>query len=397
MIQRERAVHRPTLSSATSRSAAVRVLGCHAAGMCRTVLHVSETMDGGVGVVLSQLVEAQAARGWRVVVVAPRSCRLVGVVAGSGGAWMDWQPGARPGPRLPLQVATVGRAVREQRPDLVHLHSSMAGLCGRLAVRARIPTVFQPHAWSFFAVGGSMAQVALCWERFGSRWSSAVLCVSHEERAHAVRVGLRARFEVVLNGVDLTRFSPLSRGEARVRLGLDDAPLAVCVGRLHRQKGQHRLLDAWPEVLSCVPEARLALVGDGPDRQGLEARSAQRTRVVGQTDDVAAWLAAADVVVQPSLWEGMSLAVLEAMAAGRSLVVTDVPGMAEVVQPGAGAVVPLGDAHQLALALVSRLTDPVAAAAEGARGRAMVVRNHDLKVQVQKVMELADELIGRPR
>ncbi len=365
--------------------------------MCRTVLHVSETTDGGVGVVLSQLVEAQAARGWRVVVVAPRSPRLVDVVEGSGGAWVEWQPGARPGPRLPLHVSRVGRAVREQRPHLVHLHSSMAGLCGRLAVRARIPTLFQPHAWSFFAVNGFVARGALSWERFGSRWCSAVLCVSHEERAHAVRAGLRARFEVILNGVDLTRFSPTSRVAARGRLGLDDTPLAVCVGRLHRQKGQHRLLDAWPEVLRGAPEALLALVGDGPERQSLEARSPRRTRFVGRSDDVSTWLAAADVVVQPSLWEGMSLAVLEAMAASRSLVVTDAPGMAEVVRPGTGAVVPLGDAHRLASALVARLTDPVLTEAEGARGRAVVVRDHDLRIQMEKVMELADELTGQPR
>ncbi|NEA48622.1 glycosyltransferase, partial [Streptomyces sp. SID10815] len=71
----------------------------------------------------------------------------------------------------------------EVRPDLVHAHSAKAGLAGRLAVRGRIPTVFQPHAWSFEAVGGATAALALRWERWGTRWAARTVCVSEAERA----------------------------------------------------------------------------------------------------------------------------------------------------------------------------------------------------------------------
>lgn len=68
------------------------------------------------------------------------------------------------------------------RPDVLHAHSAKAGLAGRLAVRGGVPTVFQPHAWSFDAVGGATAALALRWERFGARWADRVLCVSEAER-----------------------------------------------------------------------------------------------------------------------------------------------------------------------------------------------------------------------
>ena len=357
-----------------------------------TVLHVSETTDGGVGVVLAGLVTAQLGRGWRVAVAAPRDEDLAARLEAAGGTWVSWTPGAKPGPSLPADLRVLRRAVRRLEPDLLHLHTSMAGMCGRLVVRGRRPTLFQPHSWSFFAVTGPARRVALVWERLGARWTTAVLCVSEDERRHAAAAGVQGRFVVVPNGVDLDRFRPRDRAVARADLGLPpDQPLAVCVGRLHRQKGQHLLLDAWPQVLRSVPRARLVLVGEGPDRAGIEARATAGTTLVGRTTDVQTWLAAADVVVQPSLWEGMSLSLLEAMAAGRSVVVTDVPGMREVVREGSGAVVPrtvpaVGDA------LVARLEDPALAAAEGAAGRRLVERDHDGRRQVERVLELTEEV-----
>ena len=104
----------------------------------------------------------------------------------------------------------------------VHLHSSKAGLAGRLALRCRVPTLFQPHAWSFDAVDGLARRGALAWERWATRWAAAVVCVSAAERDSGIRLGVRARYEVVPNGVDLDKFAAadeLNRGVAT----LDDA------------------------------------------------------------------------------------------------------------------------------------------------------------------------------
>jgi len=357
-----------------------------------SVLHVSETVLGGVGHVISDLGAVQRAAGWQVSVAAPAS-----VADAAIGGWHAWCPDARPGPGLARSLAQLRGIVAEVNPDLVHLHSSMAGMCGRLVLRRRVPTVFQPHSWSFFAVTGAARAGAVRWERFAARWTDVVLCVSEDERRSATALGIRARYEVVPNGVDLERFppaGPAERSAARERLGLDGAPLAVCVGRLHRQKGQHALLDAWAGVLDRLPTARLALVGDGPDRAALESRAAPRTTFVGQTPDVQQWVAASDVVVQPSVWEGMSLSLLEAMATGRSVVVTDVPGMAEVVTAGTGAVVPFGSTDSLANALVQRLADPALSAAEGMAGAAAMRQSHNVLRQREAVLRLCAELVG---
>ena len=92
----------------------------------------------------------------------------------------------------------------------------------------------------------------------------------------------------------------------------------MCVGRLCRQKGQDILLDAWPAVLERVPDAHLLLVGDGPDAGAVRRRAGNGIRLAGKRTDVPIWLAAADVVAVPSRYDGMSVALLEAMASGRA-------------------------------------------------------------------------------
>src|SRR5690606_21433680 len=113
-----------------------------------------------------------------------------------------------PGPSLAGEVRRLARLVAEVRPDLVHAHSAKAGLAGRLAVRGRIPTMFQPHAWSFEAVGGATAALALAWERWAARWTAWTVGVSEAERLRGARAGIRGRTRVVPNGVDTGRFRP---------------------------------------------------------------------------------------------------------------------------------------------------------------------------------------------
>jgi glycosyltransferase involved in cell wall biosynthesis len=116
------------------------------------------------------------------------------------------------------------------------------------------------------------------------------------------------------------------------------------------------------------------LVGDGERRDEIERAAPPGVTLVGETQDVPAWLAAADVVVQPSRWEGMSLTVLEALAAGRSVVTTDVDGMREALGDVAttrpGAITPVDDLGALVAAVVGRLRDPELVATEERRARA---------------------------
>ena len=337
----------------------------------------------------------QVERGLQVVVAGPPE--LAKPVRDAGASPVFWKAGRNPGPGALGETRRLARVLAAERPDIVHLHSSKAGLAGRLALRGRLPTIFQPHSWSFEALRGPLRGAATLWERTAPRWTDALICVSQDERERGESVGIHARFHVVPNGVDLAAFpeaTPAERPEARARLGLPDGPLAVCVARLSRQKGQDVLVRAWPGVRSRVAEARLVLVGDGPAAKELRDRAGAGIDFAGARDDVRDWLAAADVVVAPSRWEGMSIALLEAMACGRSVVATEAPGMREALGTGTGGVVAVEDESALADAVVARLADPALAAAEGAAARTRVELHHDLATAQERIAAVYSEVLA---
>ena len=316
------------------------------------VLHVAQPVDAGVARCVTDFAADQRASGLDARVACPPDGPLVSWLRDAAVPHAAWPATRSPGPSVPAEARRLSRIARTWQPDLVHLHSSKAGLAGRLALRGRVPTVFQPHAWSFAAVTGPLHTASLAWERLAARWADAIVCVSSSERSAGETSGIRARrWAVVENGVDLSRYAPSSRSAARLSLGLDAArPLVVCVGRLSRQKGQDVLLDTARSL-----DADVVLVGDGPDRSSLEAAAPPNVRLVGRRDDVAEWYAAADVVAVPSRWEGMALAALEALACGRPVVASDVTGMRDI---GAVDLVPPEDPDALAAALRRRLDSP---------------------------------------
>lgn len=336
---------------------------------------MSQPTDAGVGRIVALLAADQVGRGWGVTVASPPG-RLADEASEAGAEWISWPARRSPGPSLAAEVLRLRRAVEAARPDVVHLHSSKAGLVGRLVVRGRRPTIFEPNAWSFHAVGGVVRWLTVRWERAATRWTTVTLCVSAAERAEGEREGIRADWRLIPNGVDTSALQPAGAGErasARSLLGIPaEAPFAVCVGRLSPQKGQDVLIGAWPGARSGQEDARLALVGDGPSYAELAHDLPPGVTLAGHRDDVSAWLAAADVVVLPSRWEGMSLALLEAMARGRSVVATDVAGARDALGESSSAIVPVESRAELAAAISARLADPALAAAEGAANRRMV-------------------------
>jgi glycosyltransferase involved in cell wall biosynthesis len=384
-----------------------------------TVLHMAQPVEGGVARVVTDLARAQLRQGAEVVVACPPGGTLGPAAAGCGARVVRWPARRSPGPSLAGEVRTAAAVLRAVRPDLLHLHSAKAGLAGRLAAKGRLPTVFQPHAWSYEAARGPVSGAAVGWERYAARWAHRVLCVSAAERDSGLRHGVRARYAVVPNGVDTERFRPpQDPGAARAALpgpagprsgpqavpGQADPPgardgtlLVVCVGRLCPQKGQDVLLRAWPRVTERLPGARLALVGDGPDLPRLLRAAPAGVLFAGPVADPLPWYQAADLAVQPSRWEGMALAPLEAMACGLPVVATDVDGARESAPPdGGGAIVPPGDHAALAAALLALLTDPERRAAAGRRALAHVRARHGLEAATAAVGALYADLLPVP-
>lgn len=333
------------------------------------VLHVTMPTNAGVAVYVAGVSADQRARGWDVTVACPGRGWLPDDLAARDIRRVVWDARRSPGTATTGEVLRLSRLIDRVGPDVLHLHSAKAGLAGRLAARGRLPTLFQPHGWSWLAANGRMAEATLAWERMAARWTSLYLCVGEAEAAQGGLNGLRGRYCVVRNGVDLSHFEAAdepARRAARGRLGLPpSAPLAVCVGRVTRQKGQDLLLTAWSAVHARHPDARLAIVGTGDLLEPLRRQAPPGVIFPGQVPDPRPWYAAADVVVLPSRWEGLPLTLLEALATGRSVIGTDIPGIAEALPPGTGTLIPAGDTAALAEALARRAAHPYLAAAEG--------------------------------
>ncbi|MFE4828792.1 glycosyltransferase [Streptomyces sp. NPDC056672] len=409
-----------------------------------TALHLVQPVDGGVARVVLDLVGAQVGAGVRVAVACPPEGPLAEAAARRGAEVHVWRAGRGPGPGLLDEVRQVGRLVGLVRPDLLHAHSAKAGLAGRLAVRGRVPTVFQPHAWSFEAVGGVTGRLARHWERWAVRWTDRVVCVSEAERRTGERAGIHASWSVVHNGVDVGRFggggggahgngnaggdargaapdgAPPGRvgsthpaatdtalsesAAARASLPLlaalePTAPVVVCVGRLCRQKGQDILLRAWQPVVRQLPQARLVLVGDGPDADTLRATAPPSVLFAGAVPDTAPWYRAADLVVLPSRWEGMAVAPLEAMASGRPVVLSDVDGARESLPPGRETLclTPPEDPPALAAAVSTLLRDGSLRETIGRQGRQHVLSTYDVRQTAQAIADVYREVAAVPR
>ncbi|GGO56212.1 glycosyl transferase family 1 [Streptomyces daqingensis] len=381
-----------------------------------TVLHLAQPVDGGVARVVSDLVGAQVRNGVRVVVGCPAGGSLGGHAFAAGADVEHWAAVRELGPQVAAETVRAHRLIRRVRPHIVHAHSAKAGLAARLALRGHVPTVYQPHAWSFEAVHGATALLARAWERSAARWTDRLLCVSEAERRTGERAGVDGRWAVVPNGVDLGRFTVSSGGggdgvspgddeaaRAACRAALpqlralpEDAPLVVCVGRLCPQKGQKSLLKAWVDVTEQVPGAWLVLVGDGPDRAALEARAPRQVLFAGASKAVDRWYAAADVTVLPSRWEGMALTPLEAMACGRPVVVTDVGGARECLPPGQEdpCLVPPDDPEALAASVTRILRDDALRAHLGEAARKHVTAEFDVRRTASSVLDLYREVLG---
>ncbi len=209
--------------------------------------------------------------------------------------------------------------------------------------------------------------------------------IAQVDRLIAVSAGLRRTYErigvpagcltTVANGI-APLVDRMPRAEARRALGLDqEQRVVVTVGRLTHMKAQWQLVDAAPDLVARFPDLAVVLLGNGPLREALVERSsalgvADAVRFPGHRPDARLLLAAADVFVLPSKYEGMPLAALEAMEAGLPVVATRVVGNEEVVVDGVtGALVPFGRPAELGAALATVLTDPGLRRRQGAAGR----------------------------
>lgn len=290
-------------------------------------------------------------------------------------------------------VADLRALLREERISLVHAHLYHANLYGRLAAfLSGVPAVVTVH--------NVYARTKLH-RRMLNRWlarsTARVIAVSDEVRRDLVehdRID-PAKVVTIHNSIDLGRIAtPLTREQARARLAIPDGAFVIgSIGRLEEQKGHRYLLEA------CAALARdaafglpmsILLVGDGRLREELEHRAAaaglgSSVSFLGSRTDVAEILKALDVYVMPSLWEGLSLAMLEAMAASLPIVISDVGGVSQALDSESGVKVQPKDVAAIADAIRRLAAEPERRRRLGAAARRRVEADFDVGVMMARI------------
>jgi glycosyltransferase involved in cell wall biosynthesis len=307
--------------------------------------------------------------------------------------------GRVPGIRDPLAVLAIRRWMREVEPDIVHTFLLTASLYGRLgAMLARVPIVIGTEVNIYEQKRGAHIVA----ERLLMAGTDAVVVSAQSVKAHYVRQ-IHAdpdRIDVIYNAVDWRQIEPrASRRELRGRLGLDDeAVVAGVIARLTPQKGHLQLLDAL-ERTPGLESLRLLVVGDGELRPELETAVAgrrlhDRVRFLGTRRDLADLLAAMDIFVLPSLWEGLPLSLLLAMGAALPVVTTRVAGIPEVVDDEVtGLLVPPGDAVALGRALARLTADASLRTRLGGAARSSVLPRFGVEAFVRATTDLYEKLL----
>ena len=296
------------------------------------------------------------------------------------------------------QVPALRRLLRRAGPDVFHAHMSspVAAKWGlTAAVLAGVRAVLGTVQVISHYVPEPAARLQL---RLLAGRVDRYLAVSREIASSLVEdYGWpAAKIEIVHNAVAVERFAGKAPAGLREELGAAERPLVLTAARLSDQKGLPVLLEAATEV----PEAVFALAGEGPERGRLEDLAerlgvADRVRFLGRREDVPELLAACDVFALPSLYEGTSLAVLEAMAARRAVVSSAIGGTEELIEDGrSGLLVPAGDASSLAGALRRLLADPGLRERLATQARDRVVREFTRAGMAARVGAVYRELLG---
>jgi sugar transferase (PEP-CTERM/EpsH1 system associated) len=309
--------------------------------------------------------------------------------------------GKRPGQDLRAILRLV-RLLRRLRPAIVHCRNWAAFdavPAARLAGVRRV--VHGEHGRDITDPEGRNAKRNWVRRRFAPMVSHFVAVSRDLDRwlREDVRVP-RAKVSTIPNGVDLSRFAQVGRPEAREAMGLaSEAPVICTVGRLDPVKDQAGLIRAFAGLLPAHPEAVLLIAGDGPCREDLtrviaELGVADRVRLLGECRNVPEVLAAADVFVLPSIAEGMSNTLLEAMAAGLPVVATRVGGNPEMVEDGVtGRLVPIRDPGTLREALTAYVDDPHLRAVHGKASRQRAVECFSLERMCRDYVDLYRRLL----
>lgn len=311
--------------------------------------------------------------------------------------WCDWRA-----------YRTLVRLLRELRPDIVHTHSSKAGILGRAAAeKAGIPAVHTVHGAAFHYGQPALAYRAyVAAEKWAAKRTAHFISVADAMTDEYVAAGVapREKFSTIYSGFDVEPFlnPPRPREEVRKELGLRDDEIVVGkVGRLFHLKGHEFVIAAAPEIVAARPDVRFLFVGDGI----LRAEYERRITALGLTDRfvltglvpperIPELLHAMDIVVHTSQWEGLARVLPQALIAGKPVVAYDVGGAREVVIPGeTGFLLPRNSVRELVEAVGKLAADPDTRRRLGQTGCERFVEQFRHETMTRRIREVYAEVL----
>lgn len=307
-----------------------------------------------------------------------------------------------------LALGMIYREIRNRCFDIVHAHSSKAGVLARIAAcRAGVPVVvYSPHAFSFAAPDlGLSKQSFVFFERVASRWGDMIIADSQGERTLALkyRIGTPGSTVVIPPGIALEEYERKITEQQKAALAAHleipkDHKVVTFVGRLARQKDPVTFIRCAQLLERALPQVTFLLIGDGPLRKECSSLVNRgsfhgKMRLLGWRRDYRDFLTLSDAVAIPSVYEGMPFLLLEAMALGKPVIATDVAGNQEVVADGEnGMLVPSQAPGQMAEKCFHVLCQPKNAARLGEAARRTVAERFSLGTMISLTEKLYYQL-----
>lgn len=313
-----------------------------------------------------------------------------------------------PGPKVMASLTYTVSALtlmHRLKPDVIHAHELLSPTTTAILARR----LFGTPIMAKLLRGGALGDLARLRQKFNgqrridaiAKHVNAFVVISREIDRELVDLGISSdRRHFIPNGVDTERFTPVTSTKKQVlraKLSLTNAPTAIFTGRLAPEKRVDAIIDVWPQVRECVPNAQLLVVGGGSEETVLRSTAGAGIHFTGRVQDVVPYLQASDVFVLPSKAEGLSNAHLEAMAVGLPTIVTNVGGAPDLIDhQQSGWLLDDPIEERLAEALTAILGNPARGEHMGQLGREIILKDYQLQLTVDRLYQLYHQLANAP-
>lgn len=299
----------------------------------------------------------------------------------------------------PRMLWRLEREIREFKPDVIHTHRYVLGYLAPLLAARRTPAVHTCHTLAQHETGRRGKSLY----RMAWRAGSTPIAISNQVARSVTEVYGIERMPVILNGIPVEQFRhPTTPPKAwrRAEGFTDSEVLIVCIGRLSAVKNHPLLINTFDRIADQIPDARLLIVGDGEERDTVEAlvrslSATDRIQLMGQRNDISDILHAADLLVLTSTFEGIPLTIQEAMAAGTPVLATAVGGVPElVVHEESGLLVDSGDFEALGKALIQIVNNEDMRMDFGQRSREIAAQSFDISLAARAYERVYDAVVS---